>query len=148
MAERSLGKAGEDKDNQVTATPAANVITRAKSETTADKTVPSETTDASKARDVARGATAPGAPGDKDNSADPASASTKAESTQVQKTTPEEVVADSEPNKDTIPTSTSATAPADTTPVPPIPKKDSVSTKDATVTKGDNPASEQGKRAR
>jgi len=67
----------------------------AKSETavaTADSLILSNTTDASNASDAAGGATVPDAPGDK--SADSAPTSCKAESTQAQKTTPEEVVLD------------------------------------------------------
>ncbi|KAH8979177.1 hypothetical protein EDB86DRAFT_677802 [Lactarius hatsudake] len=107
---------------------------------TADKHVPSNTTDASNATEAAGGATVPDSPGDE--SANFAPTSSEAESAQAQKITPEEVVADSKPNKDPIPPSTSTRAPADATSAPPVPEKDPAPEKGATVTKERAPTAE------
>jgi hypothetical protein len=102
-----LGKADDRKDKQATAAlPAkasADVPNEAKSETavaTADKPVPSNTTDVSRTYHIVGGATAPDAPADKD-----APTSRKAESTRAPETAPAEVVVDSRPSKDLDPAS-------------------------------------------
>ena len=132
MADHSLGKAGDGKGRQATAAQSAGATTDVPDETksktavaTAVKTVPSKTTDTS---------------GDKSSDSTPSS--NKAGTTQAQKTTQEEVVANSEPNKDPILASTAAVVPADITPPPPVPTKAPTPENDATVTKQNPPTSE------
>ncbi|KAH9042751.1 hypothetical protein EDB85DRAFT_1916661 [Lactarius pseudohatsudake] len=117
------GKAGDGKAPEAaTVVPDETTV-----ETAADKTAPSKTAEAGKTGNVAGGAAAPDASGDK----------SKDESTQAQKT--EEVVDNSEPNKDTTPASTAAAPPANATPPPPVPKKDPTPANDATVTEQHTP---------
>ena len=104
MADRFLDKASDRKGNQATAAlpagAAADVPNEAKSETavaTANKPVPSKTTNASKTCDMVGGVTAPDVLSDK--YADSAPTSCKAESTRAQGIAPAEVVADFKPCK-------------------------------------------------
>jgi hypothetical protein len=145
LADRSLGKAGDSKDKQTAAAQSAEIVPtdQTKDKTTVatpDKPVPPKATDSSKTNGAAGGAKAPDAPGDK--SADSAPSPIKAESTQTQKTTQEEVAAKSELKKDPAASSNAAATSADTTPPPPVPDKSPAPHVDATVTKLDTPISE------
>ncbi|KAH9051013.1 hypothetical protein EDB83DRAFT_2629265 [Lactarius deliciosus] len=116
----------------------ADVPDVAKSETavaTTDKHVNTNTTDASNAGEAAT--TVPNSPGDK--STDFAPVSSEAESKQAQRTTPEEPVASSEPNKDSIRASTVPPAP---TPAPSVPKNDPAPERDAPVANEHTPTLE------
>ncbi|KAH9006213.1 hypothetical protein EDB86DRAFT_2872358 [Lactarius hatsudake] len=141
MAKREAKAKAEAGAEEKEAGATANVPNEAKSETavaTTDKHVNTNTTDARNASEAAT--TVPNSPGDK--SADFAAASSETESKQAQMTTPEEVVASSEPNKDSVPASTVPPAPTKATPAPSVPENGPAPERDAPVAKERTPTSE------
>ncbi|KAH9174995.1 hypothetical protein EDB89DRAFT_429569 [Lactarius sanguifluus] len=133
---KAKAEAGAKEKRKAGAT--VDVPNEAKSETavaTTDKHVNTNTTDASNASETAT--RVPNSPGDK--SADFAPVLSEAESKQAQKTTPEEAVASSEPNKDSVPASTVPPAP---TPAPSVPENGPAPERDAPVAKERTPTSE------
>ncbi|KAH8996889.1 hypothetical protein EDB92DRAFT_1942502 [Lactarius akahatsu] len=141
MAKREAKAKAEAGAKEKEAGASADVPDEAKSETavaTTDKHVNTNATDASNASEAAT--TVPNSPGDK--SADFAPVSSEAESKQAHKTTPEEVVPSSEPNKDSVPASTVPPAPTKATPAPSVSENGPAPERDAPVAKERTPTSE------